>query len=127
MQKQGFDLQRGEKGSDREHLSTQEFKAKIIKEKVNVLENALQEKQAEKQEVEKSIKDIKSRLSDLGASLDMAKKIDEVEVKPEKKIGLFVSERVILERKDFEGIKPLQRFRMTLETKIRILELKMKN
>lgn len=69
MQKQGFDLQRGEKGSDREHLTTQEFKAKIIKEKVETLENALQEKQTEKQEIEKSIKDIKSRLSDLGASL----------------------------------------------------------
>lgn len=107
MQKQGFDLQRGEKGSDREHLTTQEFKAKIVKEKVNALENALQEKQAEKQEVEKSIKDIKSRLSDLEASLDTVKKIDEVEVKSEKKMGLFTSDRVILERSDFEGIKTL--------------------
>lgn len=107
MQKQGFDLQRGEKGSDREHLTTQEFKVKTIKEKVNALENTLQEKQTEKQEVEKSMKDIKSRLSDLGASLDMAKKIDEVEVKSEKKMGLFASEMVILERKDFESIKTL--------------------
>lgn len=107
MQKQGFDLQRGEKGSDREHLTTQEFKATIVKEKVVALENALQEKQTEKQEVEKSLKDIKSRLSDLEASLDTVKKIDEVEVKPEKKMGLFTSERVILERSDFEGIKTL--------------------
>lgn len=107
MQKQGFDLQRGEKGSDREHLTTQEFKAKTVKEKVNALENTLQGKQTEKQEIEKSIKDIKSRLSDLELSLDTAKKIDEVEVKVEKKMGLFASERVILERSDFEGIKTL--------------------
>lgn len=107
MQKQGFDLQRGEKGSDREHLTTQEFKVKIVKEKVNALENTLQEKQTEKQEMEKSIKDIKSRLSDLELSLDTAKKIDEVEVKSEKRMGLFTSERVILERSDFDGIKTL--------------------
>jgi hypothetical protein len=123
MQKQGFDLQRGEKGSDREHLTTQEFKAKIVKEKVNTLENVLQEKQAEKQEVEKSIKDIKSRLSDLEASLDTVKKINEVEVKSEKKMGLFASDRVILEREDFEGIKTLARVSEALKDENKSLRI----
>lgn len=109
MQKQGFDLQRGEKGSDREHLTTQEFKAKTLREKVEGLESTLHEKQAVKQEMEKSIKDIKNRLSDLGKSLDDVKKMDEIEVKPEKKMGLFASDRVILERKDFDGIETLAR------------------
>jgi len=107
MQKLGFDVERGEKGSDREHLTTQEFKAKTLREKVEGLENTLHEKQVAKQEVEKSIKDIENRLSDLGKSLDLVKKMDEIEVKPEKKMGLFASDRVILERKDFEGMETL--------------------
>ncbi|MFE4525771.1 MobV family relaxase [Cytobacillus firmus] len=107
MQKQGFDLQRGEKGSDREHLTTQEFKAKTLKEKVEGLEYALHEKQAAKQAIEISIKEIEHRLSDLGKSLDHVKKMDKIEVKSEKKMGLFASDRVILERKDFKGMKTL--------------------
>jgi hypothetical protein len=107
MQKLGFDVERGEKGSDREHLTTQEFKAKTLKEKVEGLVSTLHEKQAVKQEMEKSVNDIENRLSDLGKSLDHVKKMDEIEVKPEKKMGLFASDRVILERKDFEGIETL--------------------
>lgn len=107
LQKQGFDVQRGEKGSDREHLTTQEFKAKTLKEKVEGLESTLHHKQAEKQKIETSIKQIETRLDDLGKSLDHVKKIDNVEVKQEKKMGLFTSERVIVERKDYEGIKSL--------------------
>lgn len=107
LQKQGFDVERGEKGSDREHLTTQEFKAKTLKEKVEGLESTLHTKQAEKQKIETSIKQIETRLEDLGKSLDHVKKIDNVEVKQEKKMGLFTSDRVIVERKDYEGIKSL--------------------
>lgn len=112
MQQQGFDLQRGEKGSDREHLTTQEFKAKTLEEKVKVLENVLHEKQTEKQELEKSIGDIESRLSDLGRSLDHVKKVDEVEVK--ERGGLIRSKTVELAQEDFEGIKTLARVSETL-------------
>ena len=109
LQKQGFDVERGEKGSDREHLTTQEFKAKTLKEKVEGLESTLHNKQAEKQKIETSIKQIETRLEDLGKSLDHVKKIDNVEVKQEKKMGLFTSDRVIVERKDYEGIESLAR------------------
>lgn len=123
LKKQGFDVERGEKGSDREHLTTQEFKAKTLKEKVAVLEHALDEKKSEKQEMETSIKDIKNRLSDLGKSLDHVKKLDEIEVKQEKKMGLFGSDRVILERKDFEGIETLAKASEVLRMENRYLKI----
>jgi hypothetical protein len=123
MQKQGFDLQRGEKGSDREHLTTQEFKAKTLKEKVVELELVLDERQSAKQEMEMSIKDIENRLSNLGKSLDHVKKLDEIEVKQEKKMGLFGSDRVVLERKDFEGIETLAKASEVLRMENRQLKI----
>lgn len=123
MQKQGFDLQRGEKGSDREHLTTQEFKAKTLKERVEGLENTLHEKQAVKHEIEKSIKAVEHCLSELGKSLDHVKKLDEIEVKSEKKMGLFASDRVILERKDFEGIETLAKASEALRMENRQLKI----
>ncbi len=123
LQKQGFDVERGEKGSDREHLTTQQFKAKTLKEQVQGLEQSLHEKQAAKQEIETSIKEIEHRLSDLGKSLDHVKKVDEIDVNPEKKMGLFASDRVILERKDFEGIETLAKASEALKMENRQLKI----
>ncbi|MBC9721284.1 MAG: plasmid recombination protein [Lactobacillus sp.] len=115
MQGLGFDVQRGEENSKREHLTTQQFKAKTLQEKVEDLEMVLHTKQAEKQEIETSIKDIESRLSDLGKSLDQVKKVDEVEVK--EKGGLIRSKTVELAQEDFEGIKVLAKTSEALKTK----------
>lgn len=123
LQKQGFDVERGEKGSDREHLTTQQFKAKTLKEQVERLESSLSEKQAAKQEIETSINEIEHRLSDLGKSLDQVKKVDEIDVKLEKKMGLFASDRVILERKDFEGIETLAKASEALKMENRQLKI----
>jgi hypothetical protein len=101
LQKQGFDVQRGEKGSDREHLTTQEFKAKTLKEKVHVLEQALNEKQAEKQAVEKSIKEIKGDLSALEGDLrdvsNHVQRIDQIETKKPR----MSRESVLIKQEDF--------------------------
>ena len=115
MQGLGFDVQRGEENSKREHLTTQQFKAKTLQEKVEDLEMVLHTKQAEKQEIETSIKDIESRLSDLGKSLDQVKKVDEVEVKETG--GLIRSKTVELAQEDFEGIKVLAKTSEALKTK----------
>ncbi|KZB89783.1 hypothetical protein A2U94_19710 [Bacillus sp. VT 712] len=123
LQKQGFDVERGEKGSNREHLTTQQFKAKTLKEQVERLESSLSEKQAAKQEIETSINEIEHRLSDLGKSLDQVKKVDEIDVKLEKKMGLFASDRVILERKDFEGIETLAKASEALKMENRQLKI----
>lgn len=112
MQKQGFDLERGEKGSDREHLTTQAFKAKTLEEKVVSLEENLQAKQTEKQEIEKSIRDIESRLSDLGRSLDHVEKVDKVEVT--EKGGFMRPKTLQIDPEDFEGIKTLAKASETL-------------
>ncbi|KAB2486560.1 MobV family relaxase [Priestia endophytica] len=122
MQKQGFDLQRGEKGSDREHLKTQEFKAKTLNEKVMTLENDLQAKQMEKREIENSIKDIEGRLSDLGRSIDHVKKVDKVEVK--EKGGFIRSKTVEIEFEDFERIKTLAKSSEWLRSENKSLEIK---
>ncbi len=108
LQKKGFDLQRGEKGSDREHLTTQEFKAKILKDEIKTLEE--------------SIKDKKSRLSDLGQSLDKVKSVDEIEVK--ERGGLMRPKTVEVALEDFENIKVLARASETLRDENKSLKIK---
>jgi hypothetical protein len=122
MQKLGFDLKRGEKGSDREHLKTQEFKAKTLNEKVITLENDLQAKQMEKREIEDSIKNIEGRLSDLGRSIEHVKKVDKVEVK--EKGGFIRSKTVEIGVEDFEKIKALAKSSEWLRSENKSLEIK---
>jgi len=106
LQKKGFDLQRGEKGSDREHLTTQEFKAKILKDEIKTLEE--------------SIKDKKSRLSDLGQSLDKVKGVDEIETK--ERGGVLRPKTVEIASEDFESIKVLAKSSETLRDENRRLK-----
>ena len=47
MQKLGFDLERGEKGSTREHLETREFKKQTLEKEIDSLEKNLHEKKNE--------------------------------------------------------------------------------
>ncbi|MFC9601718.1 MobV family relaxase [Peribacillus butanolivorans] len=112
--KKGFDLERGV-SSDRKHIEANRFKALTVKEEVQSLENELNEKLEDKQSLEKSIKDVEGRLSDLGKSLDHVKKVDEVEVK--EKGGLVRSRTVELAQEDFEGIKTLAKVSEGLKIK----------
>ena len=106
LQKKGFDLQRGEKGSDREHLTTQEFKAKMLKDEIKTLEE--------------SIKDKKGRLSDLGQSLDKVKGVDEIETK--ERGGVLRPKTVEIASEDFESIKVLAKSSETLRDENRRLK-----
>lgn len=47
MQKLGFDLQRGEKGSDREHIETSKFKKQTLEKEIDLLESELKNKKSE--------------------------------------------------------------------------------
>ncbi|MFD0944698.1 MobV family relaxase, partial [Savagea faecisuis] len=47
MQKLGFDLQRGEKGSDREHIETSKLKKQTLEKEIDLLENELKNKKSE--------------------------------------------------------------------------------
>lgn len=69
----------------------------------------------QKKELDQSLKTVESRLSDLGKSLDLVKKVDEVEVK--EKGGLIRSKTVELAQEDFESIKTLAKGSEALKTK----------
>lgn len=107
MKQRGFDVERGEKGSDREHLTSQRFKEQQLQEQLRSIEIATEERQYERKQLEETIQDCKSRLGDLEASLDFHKKVDDVETKKEKKMGLFESDRVLVKQEDFDHIKTL--------------------
>src|SRR5699024_3633977 len=47
MQKLGFDLERGEKGSDREHIETQTFKKQTLEKEIDFLEKNITHKKDE--------------------------------------------------------------------------------
>src|SRR5699024_6303452 len=47
MQKLGFDLQRGEKGSDREHIEMSKFKKQTLEKEIDLLESELKNKKRE--------------------------------------------------------------------------------
>src|SRR5699024_6804928 len=55
MQKLGFELERGEKGSGREHIETQEFKRQKLEKDIDVLEKNLKIKKNELMEMSKNI------------------------------------------------------------------------
>lgn len=69
----------------------------------------------QKKELDQSLKTVESRLSDLGKSLDLVKKVDEVEVK--EKGGLIRSKTVELAQEDFDSIKTLAKGSEALKTK----------
>src|SRR5699024_12325776 len=57
MQEQGFDLERGEKGSTREHIETREFKKQTLEKEIGSLEKNLKEKKSELQALNEKVPD----------------------------------------------------------------------
>lgn len=55
MKKLGFDLERGEKGSTREHIETQEFKKQTLEKDIDFLEKGLKDKKNELLEMSSSV------------------------------------------------------------------------
>jgi hypothetical protein len=90
LQKLGFEVERGEKGSKREHIETQKFKADTLDQQVKTLE---------------------SKIDDVQKAYEVIKKVDEFEVKEKKdlkaRIGLNGSHMVEMTFEDFESIKTL--------------------
>lgn len=89
MQKKGFDLERGERGSEREHLTTAAFKLEKTKEQLSELEN-------ETALLEKGLSHKKSEMLALSATVPAEFKIKakkEMNTEVVKK-GLFSSETV---------------------------------
>lgn len=98
MQKLGFNLARGEKGSDREHIEMQKFKAITLDQKVKELESSLKE---------------------VLQVYEVVQKVDTIEVKDKPdlktKMGLKGTHKVEIGLEDFEHIKALAKTSETLK------------
>ncbi|NIK13479.1 hypothetical protein FHR85_002947 [Alkalibacillus almallahensis] len=104
MKSLGFEVERGEKGSDREHVDMLKYKEQTLNEKIQGLETELSQKQQEKTEIDTSIQKIQSELQDLSSAVDHSKRIDEIDF---KESGFINSKSVKLERFDFDRMKTL--------------------
>lgn len=105
MKDLGFDIERGEKGSDREHVEMQKFKAQTL---------------------DKKVKELESSLNDVQQAYEVVQKVDEVEVKEKKDmkslVGLKGSHKVEIASEDFERIKTLAKSSEGLKTQNKQLE-----
>lgn len=101
MRSKGFDLERGEKGSDREHIATERFKAQTIREEVQSLET----------ERETLQKDVEGLLK----AVEGVKVADNLEIK--ENTPLFGPKTVKLAAEEFEGIKTLAKSSEVLKTR----------
>lgn len=104
MVEKGFDLERGV-SSNKKHIETARFKALTAKEEVQVLEGTLLEKELEKQQIEKSMQQMKNRLNDLKRAVNVGEKVENMSVK--EKGGLIRSKTVEISLEDFQRIKTL--------------------
>lgn len=105
MQKLGFDLERGEKGSTREHLETREFKKQTLEKEIDFLEKNLQEKKNELLALNEKVPDeIKVRAK---------KEFKQIEVKseeknlfgiPKKELKKTPTGNVIVPEQDFKNL-----------------------
>lgn len=74
MQKLGFDLERGEKGSTREHIETREFKKQTVEKELKAVENDLLEKKNELKQIDSTIEQSFEILSDTKEKIPFLKK-----------------------------------------------------
>ena len=83
MQKLGFDLERGEKGSTREHIESQIFKRDTLESEIDFLEKNLAEKKDEVSLLEQELINKKNSMLDMSKTIPKELKI---QVKKEKKV-----------------------------------------
>lgn len=116
MNQAGFNLERGEKGSDREHLDVLTYKEQTLSEKVKETEMDLYDKWRERDKLDQSIQDIQTELQGLSASIDQidhSKQIDQIAI---KESGFIGSKMVKLDHSDFDHIKSLAKMSESLKS-----------
>ena len=90
MQKCGFDIERGEKGSKREHIETQKFKADTL---------------------DQQVKDLETKLQDVTKVYEVEQQVDSIPVKDKRdlkaKMGLNGARTIEISSEDYETIKSL--------------------
>lgn len=90
MRKLGFDIERGEKGSKREHIETQKFKADTL---------------------DQQVKDLETKLQDVTKVYEVEQQVDSIPVKDKRdfkaKMGLNGARTIEISSEDYETIKSL--------------------
>lgn len=105
MQKLGFDLERGEKGSNREHMETQIFKKQTLENDIDFLEKSLKEKKGELSALNEKIPDeinvpVKKQMKNIEVPTGEKNIFGKSKMKTEKK----PTGNVVLSEGDFKKI-----------------------
>ena len=103
MQKLGFDLERGEKGSTREHLETREFKKQTLEKEIDFLEKNLQEKKNELLALNEKVPD--------EIKVQAKREFKQIEVKSEEKNFLGIPKKELKNTPTGNVIVPEQEFK----------------
>lgn len=97
MKSAGHNLQRGEKGTERRHLSVDRFKAESLQKEIKTLQNDREGLQGERKALQEDVQA-------LIRAVDVSKTIDSIKV---DKGGLFDRGSVKMSAEDFEAVKKL--------------------
>lgn len=103
MQEQGFDLERGEKGSTREHIETREFKKQTLEKEIDSLEKNLKEKKSELQALNEKVPD--------EIKVQAKREFKQIEVKSEEKNFLGIPKKEIQKKPTGNVILSEQQFK----------------
>jgi len=103
MQKLGFDLERGEKGSTREHLDTREFKKQTLEKEIDFLEKNLQEKKNELLALNEKVPD--------DIKVQAKREFKQIEVKSEEKNLFGIPKKELKKTPTGNVIVPEQEFK----------------
>ena len=103
MQKLGFDLERGEKGSTREHIETREFKKQTLEKEIGSLEKNLKEKKSELQALNEKVPD--------EIKVQAKREFKQIEVKSEEKNFLGIPKKEIQKKPTGNVILSEQQFK----------------
>src|SRR5690625_2995710 len=103
MQKLGFDLERGEKGSTREHLETREFKKQTLEKEIDFLEKNLQEKKNELLALNEKVPD--------EIEVRAKREFKQIEVKSEEKNFLGIPKKELKKTPTGNVIVPEEEFK----------------
>lgn len=103
MQKLGFDLERGEKGSTREHLDTREFKKQTLEKEIDFLEKNLQEKKSELLALNEKVPD--------DIKVQAKREFKQIEVKSEEKNLFGIPKKELKKTPTGNVIVPEQEFK----------------
>lgn len=105
MQKLGFDLERGEKGSTREHLETREFKKQTLEKEIDFLEKNLQEKKNELLALNEKVPDeIKVRAKREFQQIEVKSEEKNLFGIPKKELKKTPTGNVIVPEQDFKNL-----------------------